>query len=381
MSNTSLLYANLMVAALQDCFGRGDAPNLAFVGWVRHMAIRNINESLSRNKTPDNGTIAAVAVLAAFELEFGDQNAFDTHMKGLQTMIRLRGGLYEGGLPTVVKNLVLSAGFDLPMFAGLTPYFRPMKLIGMEEFTDRKPGRLPAAFQKLQKMGLMQPTILVLISDLVSFEVESPHAKQTLQSFGERLASWTALKYLACEYCSIQSPLEDEINTYSHAMLRITLMCIVDSHWQTLPNKKPYDRPGFLIHLLELETKTLHPEVLIGTVYAELGWWSLFIICSRYMQMETRLWDTLRRLTHSLQIYSWSKASQIMSTFYRHLPELESQCLATWKLLVSNDTSAKEHKTGVSRYGTKVFPIRSREEDVAQTSSNIDEKTSNDRMR
>lgn len=60
-------------------------------------------------------------MMGAYESLFGDTEAFTTHMRGLQQMVRLRGGLGSLGVASVLERMLLwvdsngsyATGFDV----------------------------------------------------------------------------------------------------------------------------------------------------------------------------------------------------------------------------------------------------------------------------
>ncbi|KAF1356396.1 hypothetical protein BDV97DRAFT_7505 [Delphinella strobiligena] len=354
-SNSSLFYANLLVATFQDSL----PTDLALVAWFRHLAIRSINEDLENSTRPSNANIAAVSILAGFELEFGDKNTFDTHMKGLQMMLSIRGGLETGDLPFIIQNLALSVGVDLPAYAGLGTYFRSVKLIGKEDMIDRSPGLLPDPFQKLRDMCVMQPTMLVLVSDVSNFNPARANAKQTLRSLGNHLASWQATKYLAVDFCPVQSPLDDGINTWAHSILRVALLCLVDRYWSIATGDDAVvEVPGFSDHWLQSETSTLRPEALVGTVYAELTLWSLFIICGKFPKIEPRFPRALKHIASDLHLYFLPEVFAFLSEYFPLENFLRKQFELVWRHSQMQRVGATQNETcGTSRYHKMVFSM------------------------
>lgn len=356
-SNSSLFYANLLVAAFHDSL----PTNLALVAWFRHLAIRSINEDLENKTRPSNANIAAVSILAGFEREFGDRSTFDTHMKGLQMMLSMRGGLEAGDLPQVIQNLALSVGVDLPAYAGLRPYFRSAKLIGKEDIIDRSPGLLPGSFQKLRDMCVMQPTMLVLVSAVSNFNPAVADARQTLRSLGTHLATWQATKYLAVDFCPVQSPLEDEINSWAHYILRVALLCLVDRYWSIATGDDAVvEVPGFSDHWLQSETRTLRPEALVGTVFAELTLWSLFIICGKFPQIEPRFPMALKHIANDLHLYSLPEVLAFLTEYFPLEDHLRKQGELVWHHSQMQRVGVMQGNIGgTSRYHTMVFASRS----------------------
>jgi hypothetical protein len=97
-------------------------PNTAL--WLRHQAVRSINEALSDPiRATSDGLILAVGRIALHESMYGDRTAANfIHRPAQHRMIMLRGGMQALDFPDLVKSLmrwsdrVMSMQSDTPRF-------------------------------------------------------------------------------------------------------------------------------------------------------------------------------------------------------------------------------------------------------------------------
>ena len=69
--------------------------------------------------------IGAVAKMASYEAMFGVPELYHTHMRGLQSMIDLRGGLGALGLDGLLQRMVLWIDINSAFLLNSTAYFLP----------------------------------------------------------------------------------------------------------------------------------------------------------------------------------------------------------------------------------------------------------------
>jgi hypothetical protein len=73
----------------------------------RTEGIRLLNERLGDPvRGLSDGSIATVANIAIYEAANGSLSSVQVHMDGLEKMVSLRGGLYEGGFAPFVQRLI-----------------------------------------------------------------------------------------------------------------------------------------------------------------------------------------------------------------------------------------------------------------------------------
>ncbi|KAF4637994.1 hypothetical protein G7Y89_g74 [Cudoniella acicularis] len=86
--------------------------------------IHLVNQGLGiPGKQTSDAIIAAVLMLAVEEMLLGDPEVFKAHLKGLQSMVVIRGGLDKLGLGGILKQLALSCDRACGIFTGSEPLF------------------------------------------------------------------------------------------------------------------------------------------------------------------------------------------------------------------------------------------------------------------
>ena len=63
--------------------------------------------------------IGAVAKMAAYEAIFGDSEVFTAHMRGLQMMLKLRGGLCTLGLNGLLERMLIWIDLNAAHLTGI----------------------------------------------------------------------------------------------------------------------------------------------------------------------------------------------------------------------------------------------------------------------
>jgi len=90
----------------------------------RGLAISGINEQIM---DPEKGVrdeiVGAVLNIAAYEALFGELDAFQTHMGGLQQIVQIRGGLGSLGLDGLLEKLILWVDANAAYLTGNEIYF------------------------------------------------------------------------------------------------------------------------------------------------------------------------------------------------------------------------------------------------------------------
>ena len=72
-----------------------------------------------------DAVIGAVAKMASYEAMFGLPELYHTHMRGLQNMIKMRGGLGTLGLDGLLQRMVLWIDINSAFLLNSPAYFRP----------------------------------------------------------------------------------------------------------------------------------------------------------------------------------------------------------------------------------------------------------------
>ncbi|KAE8447504.1 hypothetical protein EG329_010634 [Mollisiaceae sp. DMI_Dod_QoI] len=146
-------------------------------------AIQAITERLQDQKEScSNGTIGAVASLIIYESANGALPSIDFHMKGLQEMVRRRGGFEQAGFPMDLKRLIAWTDLNTANDLWQPPRFSALKL---PTPTDPAPGPSYSLQQssrtELQELQYTlsspltlssSPNLDIVLSDLKSFATE-----------------------------------------------------------------------------------------------------------------------------------------------------------------------------------------------------------------
>lgn len=113
MKNATTFYAALAFAGSIYYFRLKrpvEAPRLLD---LRQKAILGINDSLSKIQYgPEDATIGAVFCMSLLESMYGDAQSYRVHMKGLQRMVQMRGGLTHLGLQGLLERMILWLDFN-----------------------------------------------------------------------------------------------------------------------------------------------------------------------------------------------------------------------------------------------------------------------------
>ncbi|KUJ11753.1 uncharacterized protein LY89DRAFT_786621 [Mollisia scopiformis] len=110
MNHPTTFYAALAFAA-SIYYKRSPAtPNLLD---LHQKAILGINDALSKMEhKPDDFTIGAVFCMSLLESMYGDASSYRVHMKGLQRMVEMRGGLGHLGLDGLLERMIVWLDFN-----------------------------------------------------------------------------------------------------------------------------------------------------------------------------------------------------------------------------------------------------------------------------
>ncbi|EME48466.1 hypothetical protein DOTSEDRAFT_18997 [Dothistroma septosporum NZE10] len=103
------MYAVLLLGASHYCVVNASKAKLIDLLALEARALKEINASLTDFQTSlTDAMIMAVADMAAYVSIYGDWAVFAAHMRGLQKMIKLRGGLSTLGLNGLLERMVVS---------------------------------------------------------------------------------------------------------------------------------------------------------------------------------------------------------------------------------------------------------------------------------
>ncbi|KAF2482383.1 hypothetical protein BDY17DRAFT_324669 [Neohortaea acidophila] len=96
------------MAASHYCIVNPSQATLIDLLALKARALSEINTALTNHQgTITDAMVGAVAKMAAYEAIFGDSEVFAAHMKGLQMMLKLRGGLGTLGLDGLLERMVV----------------------------------------------------------------------------------------------------------------------------------------------------------------------------------------------------------------------------------------------------------------------------------
>ncbi|QIX02134.1 hypothetical protein AMS68_007651 [Peltaster fructicola] len=124
MEESATMYAILLMAASHYSAiipGSIKANDLVY---LKSRAISSINQGIRDPKrATSDAMIGAVMKMAAYEAIFGDSAVFSTHMRGLSTMLKMRGGLGTLGLDGLLERMVVWIDLNAAFICGLTALF------------------------------------------------------------------------------------------------------------------------------------------------------------------------------------------------------------------------------------------------------------------
>jgi hypothetical protein len=327
LSHSSLFFANLLVASSHPSFSRERTPEItACTAWFRHQSMRSLQTALDSNggmNTSDQ-LIAAVCLLCAWEFQSGDELSATAHMTGLKTMVNMRGGFHSPDFPPIIRRLIAFVTYDQPWYSGLEPVFLPQ---GMQHNipSDILSLDLPvgfASFVKPNGMYAIAPSSLGLISEVNLIMKRPRHRKYALLDVQSRLVEYNFLENVTSNFSPIQTSFDDTISAQAELHIKLALLFLV-SHLQGSSSQQYWEM-----------SKSLFPEVLINTIYAEIGVWALFLICSTIQMPSPVLLDGLEKLVSSLSITEWSQVDKTLRQYLYPSESLDVASIAVFSQMV-----------------------------------------------
>ncbi|KAH0278998.1 hypothetical protein KCU91_g2061, partial [Aureobasidium melanogenum] len=261
ISHRALFFTNLLLASSHPSFSRERTQEIT--AWFRLEAMRSLQlglDSTTGLNTSDQ-MIATVCLLCAWEFQFGDEVSAIAHMTGLKTMMNLRGGFHDASLPPIVRRLVSFVTYDQLWYSGMEPVYVPQGL--NRPFTsDLSSLDLPTGFASLarsHRMCLIAPSTLGFISEINLIMKRSRHRRFALLDVQARLTEYNFLENLTSNFSPIQTSMDDTISVQAEMHIKLALLSLV-SHLQGNGSEQFWEM-----------SESLFPEVLINTVYAEIG--------------------------------------------------------------------------------------------------------------
>lgn len=288
--------------------------------------------------------VAAVCLLCAWEFQSGDELSAAAHMTGLKTMVNMRGGFHSPDFPPIIRRLIAFVTCDQPWYSGLDPVFMPQGV--QRSFTINLHSLdLPigfASFVKPNRICAIAPSTLGLVSEINLIMKRPRHRKYALLDVQSRLVEYNFLENVTSNFSPIQTSFDDTISVQAEHHIKLALLFLV-SHLQGSSSEQYWEM-----------TKSLFPEVLINTIYAEVGVWALFLICSTIQMPSPILLDGLEKLVSSLHITDWSTADMTLRRYLYPFESLDVASLAMWSQMVSNRPIIPE-QNNLSRYHISAY--------------------------
>lgn len=140
MTEAATMYAVLLMAASHYCIVNPSQAALIDLLALKARALSEINTALaSPNRAISDAMIGAVAKMAAYEAVFGDSQVFAAHMKGLQMMLKLRGGLRTLGLNGLLERLVVWIDLNAAHLTGMAVALGTIELPTIVSFAAPDP--------------------------------------------------------------------------------------------------------------------------------------------------------------------------------------------------------------------------------------------------
>jgi hypothetical protein len=329
LSHSSLFFANLLIASSHPSFSRERTPEItARTAWFRHQSMRSLQAALVSHggmNTSDQ-LIAAVCLLCAWEFQSGDELSATAHMTGLKTMVNMRGGFHSPDFPPIIRRLIAFVTYDQPWYSGLEPVFLPQ---GMQHniTIDILSLDLPVGFAPFVKphgMYAVAPSTLGLISEVNLIMKRPRHRKYALLDVQSRLTEYNFLENVTSNFSPIQTSFDDTISAQAELHIKLALLYLV-SHLQGSSSEQYWEM-----------SKSLFPEVLINTIYAEVGVWALFLICSTIQMPAPVLLDGLEKLVSSLSITDWPQVDKTLRRYMYPSESLDVAAIAMWGQMMLN---------------------------------------------
>ena len=120
MTEAATMYAVLLMAASHYCIVNPSRAALIDLLHLKARALSEINAALADPKRAiTDSMIGAVMKMAAYEAIFGDSAVFNAHMRGLQMMLKIRGGLSTLGLNGLLERMLVWIDLNAAHLTGM----------------------------------------------------------------------------------------------------------------------------------------------------------------------------------------------------------------------------------------------------------------------
>lgn len=284
---------------------------------------------------------------------------YEMHMGGLETIVNLRGGTAgsQAGLQTfhpAVMHLILNAGHDLALYASKSPYFQDLQVKSADNFLSTQSQGL----DKLRKQRLILPSLLNLVGNLASYNSSGHDAIARLQKLRQGFSEWSLSLCTKVAYCPTQTLHEDNIRQQASAMIRLAGIALCE--YTYLQVVTGIASPDGLGHYYD-EATLLHPEALVGTLFEEVLFWALFVICAATGRCEARYMRMLKRLQIELELNYWSTARDLLSRYMYPTTALSSRSYNLWEAIdnskIAKDTAADVKEPTIFAKGLQYPPL------------------------
>ncbi|KAM3424833.1 hypothetical protein BST61_g6813 [Cercospora zeina] len=318
LSDTCLFHAIMLNAASHAVVTGALHVPTSLLAQLKHTAIEGINEAIARLDFTQVGDaiIDAIALVGAWELQYGTADTYETHMGGLGAIVNnLPGGVVgaQTTLPPATINVIYTAAHDLAVYASKRPYFDIPGAPALPA-APLLPSTLPAAFEKLKTQHLLLPSFMQLISRLSNVVPEDPAARARLDEIQQAVLDWEVENVTATTYCPLRTVLEDAAvrQVYLHMRLAALALC------------------GYTRFAMNTDAQDFLQSL---TISATTG------------RCEHKHMRTLQRLTVELALTNWDDARRSWTQFV--YPEsLDSRAYALWQA-VGNSTVARDPSVGM----------------------------------
>lgn len=342
VSHSALFFTNLLIATTHQSFSEECPPET--VAWFRHQTICSIQaalDSVTDSHTSDQ-LIAAISLLCGYELEFGEDASSQAHMAGLKTMVNMRGGLDDSNMPSIVRNIVLSVTHDLALYAGWDTMFEARESRARIWTKNVDLLDVPEGFMSLKQSRLVFPATLDYVAEVCSIMRRTRHRKYAILDLQSRISGYDYMEYLSVDFCPIQSSIDDAVKCQAEKHVKTALLCLL-SHLQGTDSDYYY-----------AAKESLSPGILSNTVYAEMGIWALFIICSTMPFPPTTLLGGLERLLASHLMTERLHVDGLLHRYLYPSDSLQSSVGALWEQLMHSKKVAFGQNL-ISRYDRTRF--------------------------
>jgi len=124
----------------------GDITLAPTILYLKQCAIAGIVNAVSGlNGQAGDDLIAAIAKMASYEAIYGTETAYHAHMKGVEKMLRLRGGLSVLGLDGFLSRLLIFIDTNSAFLLNTHLYLQDSAFPRLAPFVMPNPGRFIGA--------------------------------------------------------------------------------------------------------------------------------------------------------------------------------------------------------------------------------------------